>query len=229
MTRTEKIVDSNKRLNHKKIDNTHRTRISKEPQERKQEIIETALELFSEKGFENTTIQDIAVRMNVSQGLCYRYFKSKTEIFAATSEYYAMKAVEQIQIPISKDISAIDKLNIIIKRMFEYEMKHHEFEARYNENSEIRASRLDNVGNQVVDVMIPIVEQGIKEGVFHCKNVVLDTKFLVFGIIHTFHEDMPEENIKEYIISFLDFMKDAFIRILKIEDTSKIGEGWSNL
>ena len=62
-----------------------RTRISKEPEERRQEIIETALTLFSEKGYENTTIQDISDRMNVSPGLFYRYFKSKTEIFAATS------------------------------------------------------------------------------------------------------------------------------------------------
>lgn len=227
MAKTKKIIDSN--INHEEINNKQRTRISKEPQERKQEIIETALELFSEKGFENTTIQDIAEKMNVSQGLCYRYFKSKTEIFAATSEYYAMKAVEQIQIPISEDLPAIDKLNTIIKRMFEYEMKHHEFEARYNENSEIRASRLDNVAKQLVDVMIPIIEQGVRENVFHCTNVTLDTKFLVFGIIHTFHEEMPNENIKEYIVSFLNFMKDAFICTLKIEDTDKIGEGWINL
>ena len=82
-----------------------RTRIVKDPEERKQEIIETALKLFAEKGYEYTTMQDIAERMNVSQGLCYRYFKSKAEIFAASSDYYARKAVEQIKLPISNDIS----------------------------------------------------------------------------------------------------------------------------
>ncbi|MFL8672670.1 hypothetical protein ACWTV9_10730 [Clostridioides difficile] len=77
--------------------------------------------------------------------------------------------------------------------------------------------------------MIPIVEQGVRENVFHCTNVTLDTKFLVFGIIHTFHEEMPNENIKYYIVSFIDFMKDAFICTLKIEDTDKIGDVWLNL
>ena len=54
-----------------------RVRIIKDPEERKQEIIEAALHLFSQKGYEHTTIQDIAKYLNISQGLCYRYFKSK--------------------------------------------------------------------------------------------------------------------------------------------------------
>lgn len=77
--------------------------------------------------------------------------------------------------------------------------------------------------------MIPIIEQGVRENVFHYTNVTLDTKFLVFGIIHTFHEEMPNENIKYYIVSLIDFMKDAFICTLKIEDVDKIGDVWLNL
>lgn len=110
-----------------------RTRISKDPKERRQEIIETTLELFSEKGYEDTTIQDIAGKINVSPGLCYRYFKSKTEIFAAASELYALKAVGQIQIPFSDDTPAIKKLSLFIRQIFEYVMKHKEFESVYHD------------------------------------------------------------------------------------------------
>ena len=148
-----------------------RTRIVKDPEERKQEIIETALKLFAEKGYEYTTMQDIAERMNVSQGLCYRYFKSKAEIFAASSDYYARKAVEQIKLPISNDISALEKFNLVIKRIFEYTIKHHEFEANYKQDEEVRASRLDNVAENMVDVLIPILEQGVKDGDFVCSNI----------------------------------------------------------
>ena len=41
-------------------------RISKDPAERKQEIIETAMRLFYEKGYEKTSISDIAREMNVA-------------------------------------------------------------------------------------------------------------------------------------------------------------------
>ena len=38
-------------------------RISKEPEARKQEILETAMKLFAEKGYEKTSISDIAKEM----------------------------------------------------------------------------------------------------------------------------------------------------------------------
>lgn len=195
-----------------------RTRISKEPEERRQEIIETALELFSEKGYEDTTIQDISDRMNVSPGLCYRYFKSKTEIFAATSEYYAMKAVEQLKVPTSKETPAIEKLSLFIKQLFEYVMKYKEFEANYHEETEIRASHLDHVASQMVEILLPIVEQGIEENVFHCTDVRRTTKFLVFGLIHTFHDDIPDTNTEDYIVIFRKFIQDVFSDSLKIKN-----------
>ena len=52
-------------------------RITKNPKVRKQEILDTALKLFGEKGYENTSIADIAKAIGVAQGLCYRYFPSK--------------------------------------------------------------------------------------------------------------------------------------------------------
>lgn len=213
-------------ISEKKTHNSPRkTRISKEPGQRRQEIIETALALFSEKGYEDTTIQDIVERMNVSPGLCYRYFKSKTEIFAATSEYYAMQAVEQIKIPVSQDLSAVDKLNLFTKQIFEYIMKHQEFEANYHENSEIRASRLDHVAEQMVNTVIPIIEQGVTEEVFHCKDISNTTRFLIFGLLHTFHNKIPTENTGEYILYFRDFMQEVFCTVLKMENTNLLHKG----
>lgn len=52
-------------------------RITKLPEERRKEIIDTAIKLFYEKSYEKTTISDIAKEINVAQGLCYRYFPSK--------------------------------------------------------------------------------------------------------------------------------------------------------
>ena len=51
-------------------------RITKEPEARKQEILDTALKLFGENGYEKTSITDIAKVIGVAQGLCYRYFPS---------------------------------------------------------------------------------------------------------------------------------------------------------
>ncbi|AMP19867.1 hypothetical protein AZF37_00570 [endosymbiont 'TC1' of Trimyema compressum] len=69
-------------------------KITKDPDIRKQEIIDTALQLFYEKGYEQTSMLDITKKMNVSQGLCYRYFKSKEEIYSAALDNYVNDGVE---------------------------------------------------------------------------------------------------------------------------------------
>lgn len=72
------------------------TRITKAPEERRQEILDTAMKVFYKKGYEKTSISDIAKEMNVAQGLCYRYFSSKEELFDAALDEYAQKQVEHI-------------------------------------------------------------------------------------------------------------------------------------
>ena len=70
-------------------------RITKEPEVRKQEILDMALKLFGEKGYEKTSIADIAKAIGVAQGLCYRYFPSKEALFDSAIEQYANVLVEQ--------------------------------------------------------------------------------------------------------------------------------------
>lgn len=70
-------------------------RVTKEPEVRKQEILDTALKLFGEKGYEKTSIADIARTIGVAQGLCYRYFPSKEALFDSAIEQYADVLVEQ--------------------------------------------------------------------------------------------------------------------------------------
>ena len=70
-------------------------RVTKEPEVRKQEILDTALKLFGEKGYEKTSIADIAKTIGVAQGLCYRYFPSKEALFDSAIEQYADVLVAQ--------------------------------------------------------------------------------------------------------------------------------------
>lgn len=193
-----------------------RPRVSKDPGERRQEIIETAMELLGENGYDNVSIQDITDRMHVSPGLCYRYFKSKSEIFAAASEYNAMKMVDQLSVSVSQDIPAIGKLKLVINRIYEFAMGHHDIEMRYSEGEDLRAIYLDRVAKQWSGVMLPILQQGVEEGVFHCKDATVAARFLIFGLVHTFHQETPGKNAEEHRNSFLDFTYDMFSKVLGV-------------
>jgi AcrR family transcriptional regulator len=57
-------------------------------QERRAQLLETALTLFAEKGLDATTMRDLAEGAGVAQGLVYHYFRSKEELFYAVIEQY---------------------------------------------------------------------------------------------------------------------------------------------
>ncbi len=58
-----------------------KSRREREKQQRREDILEAAEELFDEKGYEATTIEEIARRTELSKGTIYLYFRSKDELF----------------------------------------------------------------------------------------------------------------------------------------------------
>lgn len=58
-------------------------RTLKEPEERKNEILDTAEALFHTKGYDKTTINDILKEIGIAKGTFYYYFKSKEEVMDA--------------------------------------------------------------------------------------------------------------------------------------------------
>jgi AcrR family transcriptional regulator len=56
-------------------------------EETRRQVLDTALGLFRERGFEDTTMRDIAGRAGLSLGAAYYYFKSKEAIVGAYYDY----------------------------------------------------------------------------------------------------------------------------------------------
>ena len=193
------------------------TRVSKPPKIRKQEIIETALLLFSEKGYANTTIRDIADHMHIAQGLLYRYFPSKRDLFAATSDFYAGKAVEQMTKDIKGEGGPIEQLNSVIDNLLTYAMRHSEFEATYSQEKQIRSDRIQQLAVHITHQILPIVENGIREGLFSCEDVSSTVRFLTYGIIHMIHSEMPTKNAGEYILDCIPTIQDACAKMLGVD------------
>lgn len=64
-------------------------KISEEKKKQRQtEILKTALNLFSQKGYYATSVDDITREAGISKGLIYTYFKSKEEIFFELAEHW---------------------------------------------------------------------------------------------------------------------------------------------
>lgn len=63
--------------------------------ERKKHVLQIALQLFLEKGFLNTSIQDILQRAKISKGTFYNYFSSKDDCLIAIFEIGRTQTIEQ--------------------------------------------------------------------------------------------------------------------------------------
>jgi AcrR family transcriptional regulator len=64
--------------------------------DRRQQILEAALSIFAERGFEAATNKEIAERAGVNQGLIYFYFESKADVFFAAFEQHARQVMLQL-------------------------------------------------------------------------------------------------------------------------------------
>jgi AcrR family transcriptional regulator len=56
---------------------------------RREHLVDTALALFSEQGYDATSIKQIAARAGVAVGLLYHYFPSKSEMMRAVWERHS--------------------------------------------------------------------------------------------------------------------------------------------
>lgn len=62
-----------------------------------EEMLERALELFWQKGFANTTMQDLAAATGVQRGSLYNAYSDKDTLFLKVFERYRLRFLEQIR------------------------------------------------------------------------------------------------------------------------------------
>ncbi|MGE7842033.1 TetR/AcrR family transcriptional regulator [Lysinibacillus sp. NPDC093712] len=79
---------------------------------KKQLIMEKALELFSEQGFEATSVQQITERCGISKGAFYLSFKTKDELLFSMVDYYLQQFIADIDQVVrnknKKDVVLVD-------------------------------------------------------------------------------------------------------------------------
>lgn len=59
-------------------------------------IIETAMKLFSQKGYHSTSIQEIAENSGIAKGSIYNYFSSKEDLFMSIFKHYHERLFNKI-------------------------------------------------------------------------------------------------------------------------------------
>ena len=83
--------------------------------ERRDQIIEAAERLFYEKGYEQTSVQDVLDALSLSKGGFYHYFQSKIELLEAVCRRQSVRDAEEMTAAVARQEGAIAKLNTLLK------------------------------------------------------------------------------------------------------------------
>jgi len=81
-----------------------------EHDKRKKEILERALDVFTDEGYEDTTFRKIAERCGITRTILYLYFKNKREIFSYSIKQFTVGLEADI-----REISALESQSITDK------------------------------------------------------------------------------------------------------------------
>lgn len=94
-------------------------RITKDPEIRKAELIDTAEELFRTKGYHQTSVSDIVKNIGVAQGTFYYYFETKEDVLEAIISRIIISIINELEELVDNQaISAKEKICQMVQLFF---------------------------------------------------------------------------------------------------------------
>lgn len=177
--------------------------------EKRQRICEAAIEIFSTKSFENTTVSEIATAAQVGKGTFYLYFKSKDELLEFLIENGIERLATFVKEQAALEVEPVKQLQAAIGAQLHFINQYRDY-CRFLIR-EVWSYR-DNLRDQILKLRkeyVLIFEGIIKEGMARqtMKSVDLETVaaglvgFICIATLHwlMFSEEFPYEKIEQTI------------------------------
>jgi AcrR family transcriptional regulator len=151
-------------------------RKEREKERRRQQIIVAAKRVFSEKGFNKATMEDIAKEAELSPGTLYLYFKNKEELYASLS----LRILQYLHIRVThvnKDttLSPDQKVKALMEAMYDVydfdpliiiNMFHLQSSETLKNLSETLLNEIKDLSRRSNGAIAKIFEEGIKKGIY---------------------------------------------------------------
>lgn len=186
-------------------------RISKEPDIRRQELMDIGLEFYLKGGIKGFSIKDVVNRAGVATGLFYYYFKSKEAFVDRILNDFIVNNLEEIQ-----QILESDKMTVMqkVKESLEMFWAFIEKLAPYKNEDSFQTEQHFQLEQKVFIQMQPLIQQviedGMRTGIFNVDNPILASGFILYGlssIAHSKKLDLNDDIKKEMINLVLTTLK----------------------
>lgn len=163
-------------------------RVVKNPEERRGEILDTAEKLFADRGYANTTINDILAVIDIAKGTFYYYYKSKEEVMdAIITRSIAALIDEARSVADDEHLSVNEKLFRVL--MLLKDDNSSAAEDRPN-NAEMQQKSLVSLVRGLGPVIAEIIEQGKREELLTTKYPLESVEMLLVALKIIFDENI---------------------------------------
>ena len=208
------------------------TRIVKEHEERRTELLDTAQELFYQRGYATTSIASIIDAVGIAKGTFYHYFQSKADLLDQIIDRQ-MQAIDATIDPIVRDdrMRAVEKFNALWSAIGQYKAGNKEVmmmlaRVFYTDDNIVLLNKLArNRIKTVAPRFAEIISQGVAEGVFDTDSPACTAELIMQMGLYLGDEfgrmvregDMGEENRRRYLEKCCAY-NEAVTRILGAEE-----------
>lgn len=153
-------------------------------------ILSAAMKLFGQKGFEGTSVRDIASVAEVNPAMISYYFGSKEKLFEKLVEHKAsyLKGVFE-ELVNNTSLSQMEKLTIVIDRYIERMFQSPQF--NHLLHRELSLERRPQLKNAISDILLrnfvsvrKIIQDGVEKGEFKKVDAELTIASLLGTINH---------------------------------------------
>ena len=181
-------------------------------EERRSQILASALAVFSQKGFHASNVSDVAAHAGVSQGTIYWYFDSKEELFeSAIMEYFADFGSEMLS-ALQGGETASGKLRALAKNMDRFVAEAQQVLVAFlsywasGEGQQKSAQLWIGVLKEYAEYLVTVIEEGISTGEFR----EVDARGLVWALaaaydgLAAYAMFIPEIDVERVSAAFMD-------------------------
>lgn len=185
-------------INKSKSKSKSKRRMGRE--ERREQILESALNVFIKNGYNGATTVDIAKEAGISEVTLFRYFDSKKQIFTEAIEPILVTSLKE-SIVASKDLDPIKKLKYILKDRIRFISDHHEVIKLILMENQINpeVANFDYI-NQVASLL----RESIKEAGIEFRDNDFSIRLLMGSILSFLYlPEINKEKIDRYVEEFI--------------------------
>ena len=170
-------------------------RIVKSAEERKNEILDAAEELFVTKGYDGTSTGDILDKVGIARGTLYYHFRSKEDILDALIERISDSMIKEAKKEAcNKKLSVPDRIVSCIMKLRPKSAISSEVMEQVNkpQNALMHQKMQMIMLNGVIPVIGELVEEGISQGIFKTDYPLYAAEMLIGYAVIVFDDSFEQ-------------------------------------